>query len=190
MILLWEAVFLMIAMAEWQSQSTGEVADFCQGRMQPLSKGSFSLAPVSPPAQKEQGCLSCQGVRFFLLQKKMFYAWVLLNWDLEHFESLSEDISSFKKITKGSRKKVFGRKFFGCLNRWKSYIPSRQQDILDTFPFLGDMLAQQLAHFILRSDEISNKTAFLFSPHFQKVNYPLIYFSLAHCWFLTSLRAS
>lgn len=93
----------------------------------------------------------------------MFCAWVLLNWDLKQFESLnyiSEDISSFKQITKGSRKKVLGRNVFGCLNRWKSYVPSRQQDTLDAFPFLGHMLAQQSAHIILRSDEISNKTAF------------------------------
>lgn len=32
-----------------------------------LMKGGFSLSPVNPPAQKEQGCLSCQGGRFFLL---------------------------------------------------------------------------------------------------------------------------
>lgn len=137
MILLWEAVFLMIAMAEWQSQNTGEVADFCQGRMQPLSKGSFSLAPVSPPAQKEQGCLSCQGVRFFLLQKKMFYAWVLLNWDLEHFESLSEDISSFKKITKGSRKKSTWKKIFWMSEQMKELHPKQTTGYIRYFSLLG-----------------------------------------------------
>lgn len=65
MFLLWEAVFLMITSwqggrhtTQWKSQTLAKAA---------FMKGGFSLAPVSPPAQKEQGCLSCQVGRLFLL---------------------------------------------------------------------------------------------------------------------------